>query len=327
MIFITGANGLVGSFILRKLLAEGNKIRAIKRPGANLTLINDIADQVEWVEGDILDIPLMEKSLQDISTVIHSAAIISFDPSQKDLMMKTNVEGTSVLVNASLKNNVSKFCFISSIAAIGRKKEQIEITESSVWENSPMNSEYAKSKYLSELEVWRGFEEGLNGFIVNPSVVLGPGDWNRGSSKLFRYVWNENLFYSESEMNFIDVRDVADIVSELLKKEIKNQRFILNAGVISYKSLFGLIATAMNKRVPPFKVNRLVAELAWRTEFLRSLISGKEPLITRETAGIARRTFRYKNDKIKNMLNYNFRELSDTISWTCGELIGRNVKK
>lgn len=320
MILITGCNGLVGSFIARKFLQEGCHIRALKRAKSDLSLVADVESDIEWVEGDILDLAQLTKAMQGVDTVIHAAAIVSFTPADRHQMLKVNVEGTSNVVNISLAAGIKKFCFVSSVAAIGRKKNVMLADENTQWEESPYNSYYAKSKYLAELEVWRGIAEGLPAVIVNPSVVLGPGNWHKSSTKLFKYIWDEKPFYTAGSMNYVDVRDVADIIFKLIYSEITAERFILNAGSIKIEHMFGTIAAAFQKKKPLILIPPFMAQIAWRLEYIRSLLSGSSPLITRETALIAQRDYLYNNQKIKQTLQYTFRNLDETITWTCIEL-------
>lgn len=323
MIFLTGCNGLIGSFIARKLLSENYRIKALKRPASDMSLVSDIYDRIEWVEGDLSDIQLIDKYLEGIDTIIHCAAMISFSSSHKHAMFRSNVEGTANMVNLALKNHVKRFCYISSVAALGRKKNTELIDETSVWEESSNNTFYARTKYLAELEVWRGIEEGLNAFILNPSIVIGPGNWNTGSSRLFKYVYDEKLFYPKGEMNFIDVRDVSHIACSLLYSDIKGERFILNSGKMPYKDVFFLIADRFKKKRPGYQANRIISEIAWRLDKLRSFFTGKEALLTRETARSARLHYTYNTRKVMKISGIEFRESLETINWTCDELMSR----
>ena len=320
MIFITGCNGLVGSFVARKLIQEGYQVRALRRKSSDLTLVQDIAAQIEWVEGDILDLPGLSKAMAGVSAVIHSAAMISFAPADKVRMHKINVEGTTNVVNVCLANNVKQLCHVSSVAALGRKKNDYFISEDAKWEHSGYNSYYAQTKYLAELEVWRGMAEGLPAVIVNPSVILGPGNWELGSTKLFKYVWDQRAFYTGGSINYVDVRDVAEIIFQLIRSEITLERFILNGGSIKIKELFDKIATRFGKKPPSMPVSSWLAVVAWRIEYLRSLFTRKEPLITRETAQIAQKEYVYMNEKVKQKFQYSFHPIEDTIAWTCKEL-------
>jgi dihydroflavonol-4-reductase len=320
MILVTGANGLVGSFIVRKLLELNIRPRCLKRPESNLKILNDIKDKVEWVEGDILDILSIDRILQGVDTIIHAAAMVSFYPGNFDRMFKVNVEGTANLVNLALKNHVKKFVFVSSVASLGRNKNHLSINESSLWEDAQGTSHYARTKYLSEIEVWRGAEEGLDVIIVNPSVVLGPGDWNKSSTRLFKYVRDENIFYPSGNISYVDVRDIAEIIMKLLEENSINERFILNGGNISYNLFFQKVAAGLNKKAPQIRAIPFIASIAWRLAAVVSRFNGKEPLITRETAMQSKKIYNYENYKIKNVLEYKFREIEDTISWITEEL-------
>ncbi len=323
MVFITGCNGLVGSFIARQFLKEGHQVKALKRQNSNLQYLSDVQDQIEWVEGDILDVSSLHTALQGCTQVVHSAAVVSFASNGKEVMHKINVEGTSNVVNVSIELGIEKLIFISSVAAIGRKKDSEIIDETSKWENSKLNTYYAQTKYLAEMEVWRAHAEGLNTVIVNPSVVIGPSHWDRSSTQLFKYVWEEKKYYATGSLNYVDARDVAKIVFRLATGSFSGERYILNAGNVHYKEFFEHIAKAFHKRPPRVKITPLLAALAWRAAWFGSLFTQKQPVITRETAYMSQKHFYYKNDKIINALNFKFYTLEESINWTSEKLISQ----
>ena len=321
MIFLTGGTGLVGAHILLKLTESGQKVKALKRKRSSLTVIKNIfshykktnlLQSIEWIEGDLLDLFSLQEGINGCNTVIHCAAIVSFNPKDFKKMMKINVEGTANIVNICLENNIDKLAYISSIATLNDEKNQVR-TEDSFWKESKSNSQYAKSKYLSEQEVWRGIEEGLNSIIVNPSVILGPGDWQKGSSQMFEKVWKGLKFYSSGSTGYIDVVDVAKCVIKLLEKEIINERFILNAENKKYRDIFDSIAENLNKPKAHIKVSPLIKEIAWRIEWLKSLITNKSPLITKETANTAMKNKSFSNKKIIKALDYKFIPIEESI--------------
>ena len=321
MIFLTGGTGLVGAHILLKLTESGQKVKALKRKRSSLTVIKNIfshykktnlLQSIEWIEGDLLDLFSLQGGIKGCNTVIHCAAIVSFNPKDFKKMMKINVEGTANIVNICLENNIDKLAYVSSIATLNDEKNQVR-TEDSFWKESKSNSQYAKSKYLSEQEVWRGIEEGLNSIIVNPSVILGPGDWKKGSSQMFEKVWKGLKFYSLGSTGYIDVVDVAKCVVKLLEKEIINERFILNAENKKYRDIFDSIAENLNKPKPHIKVSPLIKEIAWRIEWLKSFITNKSPLITKETANTAMKNKSFSNQKIIKALDYKFIPIEESI--------------
>ncbi len=320
LIFITGANGLVGSEICKSLLAKGHSIRATRRSNSNMSLLGGTASKIEWVEADILDLPTIGQNLDGVEAFIHAAAMVSFDKRDHSRMMKINVDGTAGLVNLCIEQDVPHFLLISSIAAIGRVKNIDVIDEKTKWQTSELNSQYAISKYHAEMEVWRGGEEGLKFTIVNPSVVLGMGDLQQSSAKLFKYVWDQKPFYTDAIINYIDVKDVSDITSRFIELGPQNDRFILNAGDIYYKEFFQIMAMHLGKRAPFIKASKPIVWAAVIAETLKGWITGSRPLVTAETAKLSQKNFKYRNNKIKEKLGIEFSPLEQTIERICSEL-------
>ena len=318
MILVTGGAGLLGSELIRQLLAKGNRVRAIY----NKTSLPDFnTADIEQFPCNILDVTGLEEAMQDVEQVYHCAAIVSFDPAQKRELFKINIEGTANVVNAALITGVKKMVHVSSVAAIGKGKGGKYISEEMNWTEETSDSNYAQSKYLGELEVWRGIGEGLNAVIINPSIILGAGDWNDGSSRLFKSVYDEFPWYSEGENGFVDVRDAATAMIELMNSEISAERFILSAANESYRKLFEQIANAFGKTVPSKLVTPFIAGVVWRLEAIRRSMTGKKPLITRETAHNALSIARYDNSKLLKFLpDFKYHSLEDTIVHTCAAM-------
>ena len=317
MIAVTGANGLLGSFIIRKLIQEQKAFVALKREGGDISLLSDVKEKIEWRNGDILNPLSLDESLKGCTQVIHTGAIVSFNPKRANEVMEINVQGTRNVVNACLQHNIQRLVHISSVAALGRQKNQTLVDEENKWIDSPLNSIYAVSKYQAELEVFRGQEEGLNTVILNPSVILAPADWNRSSAKLFKYIWKQRPFYIDAFLNYVDVRDVASCVHQLLQQEHQAQRFIINAGHIPFKFFFEKVARNFNAKPPSVKLSKNTIKLLAKAETLRGLFTKGEPLITRETAQLSGTRFLYDNKKIKKILNFEFQTIDTTLEWCC----------
>jgi dihydroflavonol-4-reductase len=327
-ILITGITGLVGSFTARHFLKSGFKVVGLKRANSDLSLIKDIKNQIVWFEGDVLDILVLEQAIANANYVVHAAAIVSFASKDRDRMFKTNVEGTINVVNLCLEKNIKKLCFVSSVAALGRKipnekipNHVIKIDEKSTWEENELNSNYAKTKYLAEMEVWRGQSEGLNSVIVNPSVILGEADWNKSSTQLLKYVHDEHKFYPAGNLNYVDVMDVAECIYKLTTSDISDERFVLSAGQITYKEFFEKVALRFNKKAPSTLLGKSLTGIVWRLESIRSFFTGNAPLITKETALSSSHSFEYQNDKIKNSLNFTFKNLDEGLDRICKNLL------
>ena len=150
--------------------------------------------------------------------------------------------------------------------------------------------------------------------------MLGPGNWDESSTRLFRYVFDEKPFYTPGTANFVDVRDVVAAMLKLTFSEVEGERFILNGGQLTYEDFFGAVANCFGKKAPGLKVGAGLANVLWRLEHVRSLLTGKRPLITRDTARIAGRKHTYNSNKVKKVLTCEFRPLPETIAWCCAAL-------
>lgn len=317
MIGVTGANGLLGSFIIRKLIQENQDFVAFKRKNADISLLSDVNEKITWRDFDLQDPVSMDDELQGVTSVIHAAAMVSFNPRHATAIARVNTEGTRKLVNACLAREIRRFVYISSVGALGRTKGQKIVDENNKWVENAFHTAYATSKYQAELEVFRGQEEGLKTVILNPSVILAPADWTKSSAQLFKYVWDERPFYIDGSLNYIDVRDVAAAVFMLLNSGMENDRIIASAGAVSFKEFFDAIAVRFGKKPPRHELNRNFIKIVTGIEAFRSAISRSEPLITPETARLAGSHFQYQNQKIKTLLNFEFKTLDNTLDWCC----------
>ena len=320
MILLTGATGIVGHYIAQDLLKEGHLLRAIKRSNSDVSRLEQWHDQIEWVDADLDDLTALQKAFKGVKRVIHCAAVVSFHQKDKDEMMRVNVGGTANMVNLSIENGVEKFVYISSVAALGRKDGADVIDETTKWQPSKNNSNYAESKYLAEMEVWRGQEEGLKIVILNPSTVLGPGKWDSSSMQIFKYANEGRIFYPPGDMNFVDVRDVAEITVRMTFNDISAQRYIVNSGMETYQQIFGLISENLNKPKPRIRVSYTLLTFAYIFESIKSFITRKKSIITRESLALSKMSFLFSNEKIINEIGYKFRSLEDSVVWTCAEI-------
>ncbi|MEO7532122.1 MAG: NAD-dependent epimerase/dehydratase family protein [Sediminibacterium sp.] len=318
MILITGASGLVGSHLLTQLVKEGKQVRALYR-----SFIPAIAgaDKVEWVKADILDVVALEDAMVGIAQVYHCAAIVSFNPKKKKALEQTNIEGTANVVNACLNAGIRKLLFVSSVAALGRIRENTAINETMNWSEDTSNSQYGKTKYFSEMEVWRGIGEGLDAVIVNPVIILGASDWEKGSSGLFKSAYDEFPWYTEGSSGFVDVQDVVKAMILLMESAETAERFILCADSLPYREVFTQMANNFAKKPPHKKVTPFLAAIVWRLEAIKAMFTGKDPLLTRETARTAAAKVRFDNTKLTHRFPlFQYTPMATSLKRICKEL-------
>lgn len=330
MILVTGGTGFLGAHLLCSLLEQGKHVRAIRRKSSLMDEFNLIFSYrfgqrtedemkkllapLEWVEADLLNIPALEEAFLGVTQVYHAAAMVSFVPKHVEQMMQTNVRGTANIVNLCLDFGVKKMCYASSIAALGRAENGRLMDEKTEWEDSPLNSNYAISKYRAEMEVWRGAEEGLNVVIVNPGVILGVGDWKKGSCRMLATASKKLPMYTLGVNGYVDVKDVAKAMLQLMESSIVHERFVLVGANLSFKELFHFVNQQTGNPDPTIKAPKWLTSLAVPIDALRALILRKDPLVTMETTRALHNRFFYKAEKIQQQTGFTFTPVETTIT-------------
>ncbi|MFL2579975.1 MAG: NAD-dependent epimerase/dehydratase family protein [Parvicellaceae bacterium] len=326
---VTGATGLVGMHILLDLLSKGEKVKATFTKNSRLENVKklfkfynkeSLLTNIEWVEMDIEDVIQVFDTVKGVDHVYHSAAIVSFLKRDQSKMSNINIKGTANIVNACLEHKVKKLGHVSSVAAIGRKGNG-EYSEVNSWVESNDNSFYAITKNKAENEVWRGVQEGLQSVIVNPGIIIGPSTWNRSSTALFKKINSGLSFYPSGLNGFVDVRDVSNSIIELMNSSFSSERYILVAENLSYESVFKNISKSLNVKPPSNVASERLMNLAWRIEYLISLITRKSPKITKETAKTSSQKNYYSNEKIKKQIGYKFISIEKAIENTANYIL------
>jgi len=339
MVFVTGGTGLLGANLLYELIIQGKEVVAIKRPSSKLSIVKDVFEFYEkekgealfakiiWREGDVLDIHSLLDAMEPGCEVYHCAAMVSFNPKAKMKMMKINVEGTANIVNACLDKKVSKLCYASSVASLGDPQKGELIDENTTWKSDDGKSNYSISKYASEKEVWRGIEEGLKAVIVNPTIIIGPGNWKKSSARMFYDIWNGLKFYTSGINGFVDVRDVCSTMTNLMDGEINAERFLLNGENLSFKEVFEMIADALGKPRPGLKISPFITEMFWRLEKVRTTLMGGSPAITKDIARESNKMQYYSSEKIKEFSEIKFAPIKDAVKHTAEVFLMQKLKK
>ncbi len=331
MKLVTGATGLVGSHLILELLTRGDdKIIATKRKTSKVESLKKVFSyyvpedeveklysRIEWREADLLNAYEIYEAMEGVDEVYHCAGMVSYLPRDKQRVFEINIHGTANTVNAALERKVEKFVYVSSVAALGSTLSG-KITEETYAVPEEKFSIYSKSKYYAELEVWRGQEEGLNIVIVNPSVILGPpADWKEKMiGRLFLQVWKGLPVYIDGVVGFVDVRDVARAMVMLAERQIFGQRFIVSAENLSYYQVLSMVAEALGKPKPKYKLSTGVLKVAYGFDKIRSTLTHLDPIITREIINYVGDVQYYSNEKLLSYLpDFKFIPIRETIEF------------
>lgn len=313
----------MGSHLLFQLLQDHDAVRATYRTEASMEEVRSLfeyytedpdllLDKIQWVQADITDVPALESAFEGVTQVYHAAAMISFNPAAWEALKKTNVEGTANIVNLSLAHGVKKLCYASSIAAVGKGVQQGAVTEENEWAETE-TSVYALSKHLAEMEVWRGSQEGLEVVIVNPGVILGAGNWKQGSLRFFKNAARGMKSYFPGGTGFVDVRDVAFCMKELMRSRVRNERFITVADNLSYKEFLGSLSQAFGLPNPERAIPLWALELGWRLDWFSHHFLRTKRRLTRDTVNSLKNPREYSSGKIKDALGFEFTDTQDSI--------------
>ena len=323
MILVTGGTGLLGSHLLYTLVKNGEAPRAIKRRSSDLNEVKKVFSyytkevdkyfsKIEWIEADILEPESLDDVFENIKYVYHAAAFVSFDPKDYKNLIKNNQQGTANIVNACLQNKVEKLLHVSSTAAIGPGINGDPADEECIWSPEKSNTGYSVSKFKSEMEVWRGMEEGLAAVIVNPSIIFGPGYWDKGSSSMFTRLKRRLKYYTNGVTGYVWIEDVVKCMIFLMNSDIKGERFIINSENLSYREVFTMISNALEVKPPSREVTMFLGEIAWRLDSFRSLFGFKR-VITKDAIQAGQNVSRFSNEKIKSLMGIEFRPVKEVV--------------
>ncbi|TKG90093.1 NAD-dependent epimerase/dehydratase family protein [Puteibacter caeruleilacunae] len=328
MVLVTGGTGMLGAHLILHLLKKGEQVRALRRSTSDLNKTiqifsfyekdpMELFNKIEWVEGDILERHSLDLILDDITTIYHTAAVVSFQKKDKWTMLENNVDGTANLINAALDAGIKKFCHVSSIAALGKTENGDPADETTIWSSEKKVSAYSESKFFSEMEAWRGVNEGMDVVIVNPSIILGPGDWHTGSPKYFSTIDKGLKFFTKGASGYVDVNDVCRSMLMLINssewEHVKNKRYILNADNLAHRDVFNNIADELGKKRPSIQASKCMLIIGWLLSSIKAALTGKESTLTRSTLRSANNVSRYNGQLITTVIPFNYTPISDSI--------------
>ncbi len=246
--FITGGLGFLGQYIVKAIHehAPAAELRVLVRTQRRTHLQIETLDRIRWVRGELTEPASFAEHLAGVDTVIHNAAMVSFDPAEAEAVIRSNVEGTRNLLEAALRAGCRNFIFISSISAMEYRPP---ITDESMvpdLEQKRSKDVYGYSKLVSESEL-KAVKDRLRVIILNPSVILGPGsqESNRIAKALRILPVIPMLAYVNS---FVDVRDVARAVVLALTHGESGERYIVTGTNINMLEFVRTVLQVMKKR-------------------------------------------------------------------------------
>ncbi|HNS17509.1 MAG TPA: NAD-dependent epimerase/dehydratase family protein [Bacteroidales bacterium] len=311
-IAITGASGHIGSTLVRELNGGKHQLKLlIHEDQKGLEGLDYVA-----VKGNVLDTRSLDELCRDVDVVFHLAAIIAIDKKYRDLVYKTNVEGTRNVVNACLSNHVSRLIHFSSIHALNPfpLDEPLDEHRSLVTNSHGL---YDQSKADGERIIKEKVQtEGFNALIINPTAIIGPYDYRYSYlGQALRYIYEGSLpTLVPGGYDWVDVRDVVQAAINAIRMGRKGESYLLSGTYRSLKELSLMVQEISPHRTPKGVVPTQVARLGLPFIQLYARLKKEAPLYTAESLTILKECNpNIKNDKARKELGFTPRPLKETL--------------
>lgn len=312
-VLVTGANGFLGSWVTRALVNAGHDVYALVRPKSDLSELEGIS--CNYVYGDVTDIPSLLQAFKGIDTVFHLAGVIAYKKSERALMDKVNVHGTSNVVDVCREYKVRRLVYLSSVVAIGGSHTPSQIlNEDSKYDIQDLNLGYFETKHQAETIVKKACDRGdIDAVIINPSTIYGPGDAKKGSRKMQLKVAQGRLkFYTSGGVNVVAVEDVVKGILSAWQKGRTGERYILAGENILIKDLFAMIANEAEVKPPSFQIPDQMLHIIGAIGDLLASLGFKAPL-SRENAWTATMFHWFDSSKAQRELDFKPRPAKEAI--------------
>jgi dihydroflavonol-4-reductase len=313
-VLVTGATGLLGSYLIKALMVD-HEVHGLRRSESSNRLVKDIESQIIWHEGDILNLQSLEEAVEGVDVVWHVAGLVSFKNNDEKNLLAINTRGTANLVNVLLDKGPKKLIFISSVAALGKDPDTRLIDEEYKWVNSDLNTTYAISKHLAELEVWRGGQEGLQVLVFNPSVLLAKHKDDRSSTMVYEYVKKGIRYYPQGSINFIDIRDAVKIMVRISEVGDWNERYIITNESLPYKAFFDEISKVTGQKAPNKPISKGLLKTALFFSGIANSLRFIPVSLNKQTALLSQQNFTFDNQKMLKATSFEFTPLAETLNW------------
>jgi len=319
MDLVTGATGHIGNVLVKQLVNQGRKVRALVMPGEDLTPIKGL--DVEFIEGDVLDAQTLASAFQGIDDVFHLAGIISIMPGNNELLKLVNIIGTRNIIHAARTAGIRRLTYTSSIHAIRHVSHGITIDENIPFDPQHVLGSYDQSKAQASLEVQQAEQAGLNAVIVCPTGVIGPYDYRRSEigQIILGCVKNQPQVYIDGAYDFVDVRDVAQGMIAANEKGKKGETYILSGEQVTVRRMLETVWKYTGRRFPPLRFPLSIARFFTIFTPIYYRVFRIKPRLTPYSLETLLSNSKISHNKAQRELGYKPRpfteSVADTVKW------------
>lgn len=311
-ILITGATGFLGSHLVPRLIKEGHDVRILKEkndPGDLLKGLN-----IEVVLGDIRDGKAVKAAVKGSEVVFHLVGIVSYWSKLNDLQYEVNVRGTKNVVEACLEYKIKRLIHVSSDVTVGVEGENKLANEETPYNLFPLRVNYCDTKFLGEMEVYKGIAKGLDAVILCPASMYGERDRRKIKTDMtFNFKFPMNLFYMKGGIAVVDVEDVVEGLIKAWERGKRGERYLLIGENLTFYEMRKIISEVLGKKPPIFCFPSWLLTLLSYLFVGISKITKKRPKLTPEMARFNKIEFYFSNEKAERELGLKFRPFKDSI--------------
>ena len=318
---VTGATGFVGSAVARQLLARGETVRVLARPGGDRRNLEGLA--LELAEGDLGDPASLERSLRGCQALFHVAADYRLWVPRPDEIYQANVAGTRRLMELAGEAGVGRIVYTSSVATLGICRDGTPADEATPVTLDDMIGHYKRSKFLAEREVETLVREaGLPAVLVNPSTPVGPRDIKPTPTgrMIVEAAAGRMPAFVDTGLNVVHVEDVAAGHLLAFERGEIGERYVLGGENLALSQILGEIAAICGLRPPKVKIpHNAILPLAYGAEAWARLRGRGEPFVTVDGLRMAKKHMFFSSTKAVERLGYSARPareaLADAVDW------------
>lgn len=328
-ILITGGTGFLGSHVVKQFLAAGEKNLRVMASSVPEWMLDS---GVEACEGSVTSAEDTARAVKDVEAVFHLAGKVSRDNSDAAAMNRVHLEGTRLLCEAAAEAGVSTVLLASSSGTIAVREDDEVVDETYPAPVEVLSRwAYYASKYYQERTALLNFDgEGKRLVILNPSLLLGPGDERLSSTKpVLDFLGKKVPYCPSGGLNFVDVRDTAAAFISALEKGRHQEKYLLGSENMLFSEFFGRLERLSGVKAPSLKVPKKWAMAG--ASMIDSLYSnwGKASPVAPNEVDQAEHFWYFDPSKAKEELGFEARDvqetLNDTISYIQKNFLGGGV--
>ena len=310
-LLVTGATGFLGSTLVPLLTGAGHEVRALVRSGAEVP-------GCEVAKGDVRDLESVRRALEGREGVYHLAGLVSRDPADARKLYELHVDGTRHLLEEAERAGVRRVVLASSSGTIGVSRTRRIATEKDDYPIETVGRwPYYLSKIYEEKLALEHARRGLDLIVLNPSLLLGPGDARLSSTQdVFRFLQGRILAVPQGGISFVDVRDAAQAFLAALTRGAAGERHLLGAANWDFTEFFARLGRIAHRPGPPL---RLPSSLQIAGAHLLEKLArkrGREPDLPASDVEMGACFFFIDSTKAERVLGFTPRDPLETLSET-----------